>query len=81
MCVDQIVRGSPGVFDPTRCPLLQGLTTEEADRLMAVDPRILACRSAVAKGDTADLDPCVAKMVDAYEKRAEPRRRGPGRAA
>ena len=74
MCVDQTGPGGTGTFDPTRCPLLQGLTTEEADRMMANDPRIRTCMAALAAGTTASLDPCAAKMVRAHEKRGKARR-------
>lgn len=70
MCVEQFAPAANGLFDPKRCPLLQGLSPEDADRLMASDPRIRACRSAVETGTTADLDPCVAKMVAAHDARA-----------
>ncbi|MCE1235022.1 MAG: hypothetical protein LWW93_01560 [Hyphomicrobiales bacterium] len=56
------------MFDPTRCPLLQGLTTEQADEMMARDPRIRACMGAIAAGATSNLEPCVAKMVAAHDK-------------
>lgn len=81
MCVDQFGEGSPRVFDPSRCPLLQGLTTEEADRLIAEDPRIRACRGAIAEGSTSNLEPCLAKMVKAHEKRTQGRRRATSRVA
>ncbi len=73
MCVEQFVPEAKGVFDPTRCPLLQGLTSEEADRLIATDPRIRACIGALASGTTADLDPCVAETAKTPTERA-PRR-------
>ena len=70
MCAEQFGPETKGVFDPTRCPLLQGLTTEEADRMIATDARIRACIGALANGTTADLDPCVAKRVKARDRRA-----------
>jgi len=69
MCVDQFGRGAGHRFDPSRCPLLQGLSSEEADRMMRTDPRIRACMSAVESGAPA-LEPCVAKMVRAHDARA-----------
>lgn len=44
-------------FDPTRCPLLQGLTLEEADELIRTDPRIRSCIAAIADG-AAEPEPC-----------------------
>lgn len=69
MCGEQLV-GSAGSrrFDPTRCPLLQGLTSEEADRMMRSDPRIRACMSAIESGQS-NLEPCVAKLVRAHDTR------------
>lgn len=37
-------------FDPSLCPLLQGLTEEEQQRKMATDPLIRACVSGVEAG-------------------------------
>ncbi len=68
MCGEQ-VRAGERRFDPTRCPLLQGLTSEEADRLMRTDPRIRACISAVETGRPA-LEPCVAEAGRAHDARA-----------
>ncbi|NLH80992.1 MAG: hypothetical protein GX458_09150 [Phyllobacteriaceae bacterium] len=73
MCAEQFGPETKGVFDPTRCPLLQGLTTEEADRLIAEDPRIRACIEALADGTTAALDPCVAETTQAPAKRTRRR--------
>lgn len=73
MCAEQFGSEAKGFFDPTRCPLLQGLTPEQADEMMASDPRIRACMGAIAGGTTSNLEPCVAKMVAAHDKR------GPGR--
>lgn len=70
MCSNQFGAGNAGVFDPTHCPLLQGLTTEEADRMVATDPRIRACMAAISSGTTNTLEPCVAKMVKAHDARA-----------
>lgn len=69
MCGEQIGGGGAHKFDPTRCPLLQGLTSEEADRVMRNDPRIRACMAAVESG-TPTVEPCVAKMVRAHDARA-----------
>lgn len=70
MCGEQAGTGERR-FDPTRCPLLQGLSNEEADRLMRTDPRIRACISAVETGRPA-LEPCVTKMVRAHDARHPP---------
>ncbi len=72
MCTDQQGPGVATAFDPTRCPLLQGLSVEDADRMMASDPRINACRAAIDAGRPDTLEPCVAKMVRAHD--AAPRR-------
>lgn len=69
MCGEQIGEGTAHRFDPTRCPLLQGLSSEEADRMMRTDPRIRACMAAVDSGKPS-LEPCVAKMVKAHDARA-----------
>lgn len=69
MCGEQIRSGTAHRFDPTRCPLLQGLTSEEAAQMMRDDPRIRACMAAVESGAPA-LEPCVAKMVRAHDARA-----------
>lgn len=69
MCGEQTSGGAARHFDPTRCPLLQGLSSEEADRMMRTDPRIRACVSAVESGKP-DLEPCVAKMVRAHDARS-----------
>jgi hypothetical protein len=69
MCGAQIGEGTTHRFDPTRCPLLQGLSPEEADRMMRTDPRIMACRAAI-ESDRPSLEPCVAKMVRAHDSRA-----------
>ena len=69
MCGEQIGGGTTSRFDPTRCPLLQGLTPEEADRMMRTDPRIRACRAAIDSGKPS-AEPCVAKMVRAHDARA-----------
>ncbi len=68
MCVSSA--GPDGIrsFDPSRCPLLQGLTSEEAERMMRTDPRIRACVAAIDAG-TPSSEPCVSNMVRAYEKR------------
>lgn len=68
MCSEQFGDRSTRRFDPTRCPLLQGLDPDEADRMMRSDPRIRACVSAVESGAPA-LEPCVAKMVRAHDAR------------
>lgn len=68
MCGEQIGDGTTHRFDPTRCPLLQGLTSEEADRMMRTDPRIRACIAASESG-AANIEPCVAKMVRAHDAR------------
>ena len=68
MCGETIGNGTAHRFDPTRCPLLQGLSPEEADRMMRTDPRIIACRGAVESGRPS-LEPCVAKMVRAHDSR------------
>lgn len=81
MCVDQNGEGSQGTFDPTRCPLLQGLSSEEADRMMASDRRIRACMGAIATGSTRDLEPCVAEMVKTHETLGRTRRRSTPRVA
>ena len=75
MCAEQFGPETKGVFDPTRCPLLQGLTPEEADRMIATDVRIRACIGAIADGTTADLDSCVATPAKARGKRAAARTR------
>jgi hypothetical protein len=49
-------------FDPTRCPLLQGLSSEEADRLMRTDARIRACVAAIESG-RPDPEPCVVESA------------------
>jgi hypothetical protein len=72
MCGEQTGSGTVHRFDPTRCPLLQGLSLEEADRMMRTDSRIRACVAAVDKGEP-DLEPCVAKMVRAHDSRAKPK--------
>ncbi|MDK9697219.1 MAG: hypothetical protein OEL76_12565 [Siculibacillus sp.] len=59
MCGEQIGDGSARRFDPTRCPLLQGLSAEEADRMMRTDPRIRACVATIESGRPS-LEPCVA---------------------
>ena len=69
MCGLMTDEGTTHRFDPTRCPLLQGLSAEEADRMMRTDPRIIACRTAVESGRPS-LEPCVAKMVRAHDARA-----------
>ena len=69
MCGEQIGGGTTHRFDPTRCPLLQGLSSEEADRMMRTDPRIRACIAASESG-AAHPEPCVAKMVRAHDARA-----------
>ncbi len=69
MCVEQSGPESKGYFDPRRCPLLQGLDPEQQKLMMARDPRIRACAGAIAEGTTANLEPCVAKMVKAHAKR------------
>lgn len=71
MCGEQF-GGAAQRFDPTRCPLLQGLSTEDADRMMREDPRLRACIGAVESGKP-DLEPCVAKMVRAHEARGRAR--------
>lgn len=68
MCGEHHGAGSKRSFDPTRCPLLQGLSSEEADRMMRTDPRIRACIGAVESGAPV-LEPCVAKMVKAHDAR------------
>ena len=68
MCGDQTGAGARR-FDPTRCPLLQGMSSEDADRMMRTDPRIRACVAAVESGQPT-LEPCVAKMVRAHDARA-----------
>lgn len=79
MCTDQHGTGDTTAFDPTRCPLLQGLSVEDADRMMASDPRIRACMAAIDAGRPDTLEPCVAKMVRAHD--AGPRRTGRKRVA
>ena len=69
MCVDQFGKTGPGGFDPRHCPLLQGLSPEEADRMMASDPRIRACRAAVESG-RIDAETCMAKLGRAEGRRA-----------
>ena len=69
MCGEQIGGETTHRFDPTRCPLLQGLTAEEADRMMRTDPRIRACMAASESG-AAHPEPCVAGMVRAHDARA-----------
>lgn len=71
MCGEQSGAGTRR-FDPTRCPLLQGLTSEEADRMMRTDPRMRACIAAVETGQPS-LEPCVAKMVRAHDARGSDR--------
>lgn len=66
MCVDQGGAGPKHRFDPTRCPLLQGLSSEEAERMMRTDPRIRACVAAIETGKP-DPEPCVAKLVRAHD--------------
>ena len=68
MCGEQIGSGAAHRFDPTRCPLLQGLSAEDADRMMRTDPRIRACRAAIESGEPSG-EPCVAKMVRAHDTR------------
>jgi hypothetical protein len=68
MCVSMSGPDGARGFDPTRCPLLQGLSLEEADQMMKTDPRIRACVAAMEAG-TPSKEPCVTKMVRAYEKR------------
>ena len=70
MCVDRSGAAGSGGFDPERCPLLQGLDHETAERLAATDPRIRACRAAAEAG-RLDVETCVTKAG----------RRGGGRAA
>lgn len=69
MCAEQFGAEPKGFFDPHRCPLLQGLSPEQQKLMMATDPRIRACMGAIASGTTTNLEPCVAKMVSAHEKR------------
>ncbi|MER2605730.1 MAG: hypothetical protein ABTQ29_07875 [Siculibacillus sp.] len=69
MCASQAGDGKKNAFDPTRCPLLQGLSCEDADRMMATDSRIRACIDAIENGRNS-LEPCVAKMVRAHDRRA-----------
>lgn len=57
MCGEQTGTGRARTFDPTRCPLLQGLTHDEVERMMRTDPRIRACVAAVESGKP-DLAPC-----------------------
>lgn len=64
MCGEQSGPGGAKRFDPTRCPLLQGLTSEEADRVMRADARIRACIAAIEAGEP-DLEPCVADSAGA----------------
>lgn len=68
MCVSSAGQDGTRSFDPSRCPLLQGLTSEEADRMMRNDPRIRACVAAMDAG-TPPNEPCVSTMIRAYEKR------------
>ncbi len=67
MCVTMIGQDGSRSFDPTRCPLLQGLTSEEADRMMANDPRIRACIAAMECG-TPSVGSCSEKMLRAYDR-------------
>ncbi len=67
MCVSMAGPDGTRSFDPTRCPLLQGLTSDEAARMMETDPRIRACVAAVSEG-SQNLEPCVAKMVRAHDR-------------
>lgn len=70
MCGEQVGAKHARKFDPERCPLLQGLTSEEADRMMRTDPRMRACIAAVASG-APSLDPCVSETAD--DRDAPPR--------
>jgi hypothetical protein len=79
MCVEQFGPEQTGTFDPLRCPLLQGLDPVRRQLLMETDPRIRACIGAITEGTTADLEPCVAKMVKAHEKRGAKIRGGRNR--
>ena len=56
MCVATTGTDEARTFDPTRCPLLQGLSVEEADLMMANDPRIRACVAAI-EGKAAPATP------------------------
>ncbi len=67
MCGEQTGPGGVKRFDPTRCPLLQGLTSEEADLMMRGDPRIRACVEAIEAGKP-DLEPCVADSAGARDR-------------
>ncbi len=71
MCMEMRGSGEARRFDPNRCPLLQGLSPEEADRVMRTDPRFRACVASTEAG-TPDLEPCAAEPA---EPRAPSRRR------
>lgn len=62
MCGEQVGAKRARTFDPERCPLLQGLTSEEADRMMRTDPRMRACIAAVSAGEPS-LEPCVSEKA------------------
>lgn len=50
-----------GVFDASRCPLLNGLSPEEQDRRLRTDPRIRSCMEAL--GGDAATDRATARLV------------------
>lgn len=58
------------VFDPTLCPLLQGLSPEEQEERIQSDPIIRACVSKVEGGGDQNLACGAARAYVTRRKRA-----------